>query len=433
MRRAVTIALLGLVAAFPPAPVEAASGARLTPGGSLVLVSKDVGAERWAIAYDEEAGVATGNVFTPGGGTPRFVWCERSHAGSPAPARGGASEVALECFGADPCLAAPCLASAWEPLGQVTVPAGFFAPPPARAVGFRRFTLRRSGGTAGTGRDLDTFLWYPAAPGASGETAFGGVEDAPVAPGGPFPLVLFSHGSCSFPGAATFLTVELARLGFAVAAPSHPGNTFAEFPSCADPAAVAEAFVARPDDVEFTLDRLLERSAAAGDPIEGAIDAGRIGASGWSFGGQTALQVAGRDGRIAAVLALAPAGVAFAAVDIRGIGVPAMIVGAELDSLAPFEVESRPAFDLLRPPRFLAEILNAGHFAFADTCSPGPEPIGEFPDCAPGTLSQDEAHALVLRVASPFLRRYVAGEAGAAAELEAGGLPAGLRLTADPG
>lgn len=394
-----------------------------------MLVSKDVAGERWAIAYDESAGVATGNVLSPGGGPPRFVWCERVDGEAAAPA----GSIALSCSGADPCVAAPCLASAWEPLGRVTVPASFLAEPAPRAVGFRRFTLHRSGGTAGTGRDLDTFLWYPAEPAGGGAESFGGTEDAPVARGGPFPLVLFSHGSCSFPGAATFLTVELARLGFVVAAPSHPGNTFSEFPSCADPAAVAEAFVARPDDVAFVLDRVLERSAAAGDPLEGAIDSRRIGVSGWSFGGQTALQVAGRDGRIAAVLALAPAGVAFAAADVQRIGVPAMIVGAELDSLAPFEEESRRAFDLLGPPRFLAEILNTGHFAFADACSPGPAPIGEFPDCAPGTLTQDEAHALVLRVALPFLRRYVAGDEGAAALLEPGGLPEGVRLTAEPG
>jgi hypothetical protein len=31
-------------------------------------------------------------------------------------------------------------------------------------------------------------------------------------------------------------------------------------------------------------------------------------------------------------------------------------------------------------------------------------------DCGPGTLTQDEAHRVVLRFAVPFLERWVAGE-----------------------
>lgn len=116
---------------------------------------------------------------------------------------------------------------------------------------------------------------------------------------------------------------------------------------------------------------MLEISASPGGPLSGAIDPSRIGMSGWSFGGQTTLQFAARDPRVRAALALAPAGVEFVTADLPLIEIPMMIIGAELDSFAPFGEQSRPAFESLRQPRYLVELLDTGHFAFADICSPG--------------------------------------------------------------
>src|SRR6059058_3692349 len=81
-----------------------------------------------------------------------------------------------------------------------------------------------------------------------------------------------------------------------------------------------------------------------------------------------------------------------------------MIEGAERDTLAPFQTDTLGAYALLDGPRFLVEILNAGHFAFSDICAGA---IFGTPDCAPGTISQDDAHHLALRYGLPFLMRYV--------------------------
>ena len=52
----------------------------------------------------------------------------------------------------------------------------------------------------------------------------------------------------------------------------------------------------------------------------------------------------------------------------------------------------------------LVEIPNAGHFAFSNGCFPSP-------DCnPPTTLTQNEAHAVVLRWVLPFLEVYLAGD-----------------------
>src|SRR5438445_1525090 len=57
------------------------------------------------------------------------------------------------------------------------------------------------------------------------------------------------------------------------------------------------------------------------------------------------------------------------------------------DTLAPFQTDTLAAYALLDGPRFLVEILNAGHFAFSDICAGA---IFGTADCAPGTISQDD-------------------------------------------
>lgn len=107
------------------AGAQPAAGTRSTPDGKQLLISKDVGDERWAIAFDLRDGTVTGNVFRPGA-EPRFVWCERSgDDGSLDPIAG---EVRFSCRGADPCAASPCEASAWTPLADVGLPGSFFLP-----------------------------------------------------------------------------------------------------------------------------------------------------------------------------------------------------------------------------------------------------------------------------------------------------------------
>lgn len=117
-------ALTGCLLPGLPGTVAAQSGTRTTPDGKQVLISKDVGGERWAIALNLNDGTATGNVFQSTG-EPQFVWCERlgEPLGDP-----GTTEIPLACRGADRCVTSPCVASAWTDLGQVRLPGSFFLP-----------------------------------------------------------------------------------------------------------------------------------------------------------------------------------------------------------------------------------------------------------------------------------------------------------------
>jgi len=308
------------------------------------------------------------------------------------------------------------------------------APPQARAlpdptkpgrfaVGVTSLRFTTTSVATGATRILDTRVWYPAVPG-TGTTTTLGARDARVQRGR-HPLVIFSHGSCGLPEQSVFLTTALASWGFVVAAPPHPGNEiFDGFPACFT--ASFDSLRERPHDVSVVIDGMLATAKDRGSMFARHIAPRRIGMSGHSLGGITTLLVAEQDPRVRAALALAPAVVRFVAPQ-EPVRIPFMVQAAEMDSLAPLP-DSQAAYNLAGPPRFLLEILNTGHFAWADVCAGS---LFGVHDCDPPTLSQDDAHALVLRYAVPFLSRYLAGHRRFGRLLSTESVPAGALLTAD--
>jgi dienelactone hydrolase len=248
-------------------------------------------------------------------------------------------------------------------------------------------------------RVLEVAVWYPTAtdPGLV-DPATGGVLDAPVATDGPFPVLVFSHGSCGYPMQSLFLTPVIASYGFIVVAPPHPGNTLAEFPLCGTPTAQVASYAERPADVRFALDTMLAAGADATSPFFGAVDATRLGMSGHSFGGLTTYLVVQNDPRYRVAMPMAPA--------VLGdpvLPVPSLTMLGEIDSVVSLP-PIRTAYERAAAPKYLIGIEHAGHYAFSDLCFPSA-------DCMPpATLTQDEAHRLVLRWVIPFLGRYLAGD-----------------------
>jgi dienelactone hydrolase len=249
-------------------------------------------------------------------------------------------------------------------------------------------------------RALATAIWYPAPPG-SGPTnpAYAAVVNAPVdLSAAPYPILMFSHGSCGTPTQSLFLTARLASYGFVVVAPPHPGNTLSEFPTCGTPTAQAASFAERPQDILFVLDAMLAADADSGSPFYGAIDETRIGMSGHSFGGLTVYLTVPLEPRFKVALPMAPAVPGSPVLDI-----PSLTMLGQIDSVVNVPA-IRTAYAAALPPKFLVEIADAGHFAFSGLCFASP-------DCAPPvTLTQTEAHQRVLRYAVPFLKVYLAGD-----------------------
>lgn len=156
----------------------------------------------------------------------------------------------------------------------------------ARSVGVRSLDVCVSGRTA----PLRVTVWYPALPGGRLELVgdgkiFRGVEawrDAPIEKGR-FPLVLVSHGLGGNIAGLSWLTTALARAGFIVAGPNHPGTTAGD----STPEATVRIWE-RAGDISAVLTSLLD------DPAwNGRIDPQRIGALGYSLGGCTVLLLAG--------------------------------------------------------------------------------------------------------------------------------------------
>lgn len=129
MRRLMTTVILLLLTAV--AYAESPTGVQVDPDESVIMVQKDVGAERWAISLNLDPAHhfnATGNVFHSDGGDPSFIAC------APTDVRGSMSDLGnmqftWDCFGADRCQNSDCGASAqWSFIATVTLPGTFFLP-----------------------------------------------------------------------------------------------------------------------------------------------------------------------------------------------------------------------------------------------------------------------------------------------------------------
>jgi hypothetical protein len=116
----ILLAVLALLVA--PALVEAQSGVQWTRARDATLVSKDVGAERWAITYRLADGHVFGNVFRSDGGPPSFLDCDRTSVTD--------TDATFTCYGADACGGAPCPTSQYTLIAaDISLPLSFFFPP----------------------------------------------------------------------------------------------------------------------------------------------------------------------------------------------------------------------------------------------------------------------------------------------------------------
>lgn len=268
------------------------------------------------------------------------------------------------------------------------------------APGFQYVTIvKDSVASPGTPRVLETAIWYPAVAGSGpADPNTGGVAGAPADPsGGPYPVILFSHGSCGYEAQSRFLTPLLATRGFIVIAPPHVGNTTREFPQCALPPAQVASAQERPQDMIAALDKLLVLGGSPGSALLGLVDGERVGMMGHSFGGLTSYLVANAEPRVDAAVALAPA-----ASPAFAMPVPSLTMLGVVDSVVS-NPNARTAWGNSVEPKWLVEIEDAGHYAFSDICLTRT-------DCnPPATRTQDEAHDLALRYIVPFLEVYVAG------------------------
>lgn len=110
--------LVAVALAMVATSAHGQSGTTIPPDSESVLVSKDVGVERWAISRDLDSKTVTGNVFKTDGSPPQFVWCDQ--VGKTA------GNLSLECYGTDACGIEGC-ADTWGHIATVSLPFLFVA------------------------------------------------------------------------------------------------------------------------------------------------------------------------------------------------------------------------------------------------------------------------------------------------------------------
>jgi predicted dienelactone hydrolase len=252
---------------------------------------------------------------------------------------------------------------------------------------------------------FDTLIAYPTdaaeVPFQDGPYTIAASRDTPIASGARFPVVLFSHGGgetikaggSSLPYAA--LLTSLAREGFVVVAPFHPGSKRPR-----------EALEDRPRQIHKALTAMLAdpRFAMHADPS-------RLGMMGFSYGGAVTLIVAGAtpsrahlaaycrdrsddpmacdgvptDGSLAnavgkrspdalavnALILMEPFGALFDRNGLTSVGMPTLVYRAEVSALKADGNILALAAALPHPPR--QETVPGGHFIFFGPCPPALE------------------------------------------------------------
>ncbi|MEG4294297.1 alpha/beta hydrolase [Microcoleus sp. C2C3] len=223
----------------------------------------------------------------------------------------------------------------------------------------------------------------------------------------PAPVVVISHGLGSDRISFQYLAKHLASYGFAVAVPEHPGSNAQQIQNLVtgrtNQLAAPAEFINRPLDIKDLLDYLTKLPTT--DPAyQGQLDLQRVGVIGQSFGGYTALALAGAginfaqlendcelenetwnlslllqcrarglernqynfsDPRIKAAIAINPiVSSILGDTNLSQIKIPVMIVAGSADTVAPALLEQIQPFTWLTSPnKYLVVMNNGTHFS----------------------------------------------------------------------
>jgi dienelactone hydrolase len=215
--------------------------------------------------------------------------------------------------------------------------------------------------SAAPSRTLVTTIYYPVMSGGSNS----GSDLPSLAAGGPFPLMMYSHGYSSNRDEATTVGNRAASHGYIVVAPDFPLSNLLANDGAPDPGDLAN----QPGDVSFLIDRVLEMSGNSKHVLANGIDPKRIGATGVSMGGATTLLLGFHpklhDPRVTAVVPIAALSSFFLEGFYHTREMPMLLLHGDNDAFIDYTRNSRRAFERAMPNAHLVTLAKGSHAAFA--------------------------------------------------------------------
>lgn len=265
------------------------------------------------------------------------------------------------------------------------------------------------------------------------------------------PVVVISHGLGSDRSSYAYLAQQLASYGFAVAMPEHPGSNAQQLQALiagtASEITSPEEFINRPLDIQYLLDELTVLNQRNPEFAQ-RFNLNQVGVIGHSFGGYTALALAGavidfqqlaadcrsdnrlnlslllqcralelpqplpnlQDDRVKAILAINPFGSSLlGSSGFASIRIPVMLVGSSSDTITPVLLEQmRPFTWLTAPNRYFVLLEGGTHFSTIDV--PGGHAT-EIISLPPEVVGPDPrlAQTYMKELSTAFMQTYLAG------------------------
>ncbi len=223
------------------------------------------------------------------------------------------------------------------------------------------------------------------------------------------PVIVFSHGFGSVRTDLRYLAEHLASHGYVVVALEHPGSNGNNVNSALqgkNRLVKPEEFLNRPQDISFVLDELEKLNQTANNPLVGKLATQNAMIVGYSFGGGTALTIAGgelqlqrlkqrckgnlailslgeamqciaeelpensyqlRDNRIKAAIALNPTtSLIFGETGLTKVQVPTLVLTSSADKTTPALTEQILGFDKIPSPKWLVGVVGGTHLSVKD-------------------------------------------------------------------
>ncbi|MBE9256484.1 MULTISPECIES: alpha/beta hydrolase [Dolichospermum] len=223
------------------------------------------------------------------------------------------------------------------------------------------------------------------------------------------PVIVLSHGWGSVRTDLRYLAEHLASHGYVVGALEHPGSnetTFKAVSKGRKQLVEPQEFLDRPKDVSFIVDELEKVNQTANSPLRGKLATNNVMVVGYSFGGGTALALAGgelqietlkqrcqqnlananlgetlqcvaqalpektyqlRDARIKQAIALNPTtSLMFGETGLTKVQIPTLILSSSADKITPPLTEQVMGFAKIPAPKWLVGVVGASHLSIID-------------------------------------------------------------------